>query len=102
MCGPLPPAAGDRIGGVLMWMSSVPAAYDALVDVLTEALAAADVTVLDGPVVTEQVVMEWVVVGYENDELSAVVDGSNTPEGLGRARDQETYSITCAVQVLLG
>lgn len=83
-----------------MWMSSVPDAYDALVAVLTEALEG--VMVLDGPVVTEQPVMEAVLVGYEDADTAAVVEASNTPEGLGRDRDREAYSIMCAAQVLLG
>lgn len=85
-----------------MWMSSVPGAYDALAGVLSDALALEGVTVLDGPVVTDQALMEAVIVGYEDSETSAVVEASNAPEGLGRARDRETYSITCAVEVLLG
>jgi len=82
-------------------MSTVPAAYDALVALLSGAdLGGAKV--LDGPVVTSSAIMEAIIVGYETDDLSAVVEGNSEPEGLSRARDRETYSITCAVQVLCG
>jgi hypothetical protein len=87
---------------VVVWSSSVPDAYDALVGVLSTATALEGVTVLDGPVVSADPIMEAVTVGFEDESLSAVEDGSNEHEGLSRARDRETFTINCAVQVLLG
>ena len=86
----------------MSWMSSVPGAVDALVGLLASAPGLEGVTVLDGPTVTEQAIMEAVTVGFEDESTAAVVESASEPEGLSRARDRETYSITCAVQVLLG
>lgn len=86
----------------MAWLSSVPDAYDALFTLLSTAPLLEGVRVLDGPVVTEDAIMEAVIVGYEDESMSAVEDGANEPEGLSRARDREEFTINCAVQVLLG
>jgi hypothetical protein len=86
----------------MAWSSSVPGAYDALVALLGTTPALEGVRVLDGPVVTEANIQEAVIVGFEDDDLAAVVDASNQPETLARTRDRERFTITCAVQVLLG
>lgn len=86
----------------MVWSSSVPDAYDALVGLLSTAPSLGGVRVLDGPVVSADPIMEAVIVGFEDESLAAVEDGSNGPEGLGRTRDREDFTINCAVQVLLG
>lgn len=85
-----------------MWSSSVPEAYDALVALLTSAAAMEGARVLDGPVVSEDPIMEAVIVGFEDESAAAVEEGTNEPEGLARARDRETFTINCAVMVMLG
>jgi len=86
----------------MAWSSSVPEAYDALMGLLLSAASLEDVRILDGPVVTEDAIMEAVIVGFEDESVSAVEEGTNEPEGLSRARDFETFTINCAALVLLG
>jgi hypothetical protein len=86
----------------MVWMSSVPGAVDALVGALRTAPGLDGVPVLDGPTVTNQAMSEIITVGFEDEATAAVVESLSEPEGLSRARDHETYSITCAVQVLIG
>ncbi len=84
------------------WMSSVPGAIDGLVAALRASPDLEGVTILDGPTVTSQAIAEMVTVGFEDESTAAVVESNSAPEGLSRARDRETYTITCASQVLLG
>lgn len=83
------------------WTSSVPGAVDSLLALLRDDPALTGVTVLDGPTVTADPILEAVTVGYEDPETAAAVTGTSAPEGLARARDLETFTIACAAEVLL-
>jgi hypothetical protein len=83
------------------WTSSVPGAVDGLLELLRSAPSLSGVTVLDGPTVTADPILEAVTVGFEDPETAAAVTATSAPEGLSRARDLETFTIACAAEVLV-
>lgn len=84
------------------WASSVPGAIDNLVLILSAAVPLANVAVLDGPTVTADAINEAVTVGYDDGITGSAVTATATAEGISRARDQEAYTINCAIEVLEG
>ncbi len=84
------------------WASSVPGAMRNLVSILQAAPALHGVTVLDGPTVTEDVINEAVTIGYDDGVTGSAVTSASEADGISRARDQESYTVNCAVEVLLG
>lgn len=85
-----------------LWQSKVPAAIDALVATFTTADGLQDVTVLDGPSVSQARVQEIVSVGYTGMEDQADVDAVAVGEGLGGTADREQFSIRCVAAVTRG
>lgn len=83
------------------WTSSVPGAIDSLIALLRAAPSLSGVTVLDGPTVTADPILEAVTVGYEDPETASAVTATSAPEGLARARDLETFTVACAAEVLV-
>lgn len=84
------------------WASSVPGAMRNLVSILQAAPALHDVAVLDGPTVTGDAISEAVTIGYDDGLTGSAVTSASEAEGISRARDQESYTINCAVEVLMG
>lgn len=83
-----------------VWKSKVPAALGALVATFTTADGLRDVTVRDGPSVSQARVLEVVSVGYTGIDGEADVDAITATEGLGP--DREQFTIRCVVAVTRG
>lgn len=84
----------------MAWASTAPGAIDALVSLSTTAVA--PTTVFDGPVPGNSGLQEAVTIGFEDEDIPAVVEADVNLEGLGGARDREQYAITCKVEVARG
>jgi hypothetical protein len=78
-------------------VTRITAAVDQLVAVL-DAGTAADVTVYDGPVVTEDIPQKRIYVGYDHEGIS--VEGDQSWAGsLGTAKRDENFSVHCMIAV---
>lgn len=75
-----------------MATSTIPAAIDGLITVLSASTALTGVLILDGPP-GPNTPKDYVAVGYAEDGGS--VQGQQAPAGLGNLRRSETYDISC-------
>lgn len=76
--------------------SRVPAVLDALVTLFTTQLAA-DVTVADGPLVTDDPLEQVVCVGWDGDDTGdgQAVEWAQEYVGLGAPVKDESFQVTC-------
>ncbi|TKG58894.1 hypothetical protein [Prauserella endophytica] len=84
----------------MAWASTAPDAVNALV-ALTKTVVDPH-TVLDGPTPGNSALQEAVTIGFEDEDVPAVVEADVNPEGLAGNPDREQYSITCKVEVARG
>lgn len=84
--------------------SRVPDAIDNLVALFEAAPALAGVTVVDGPIVTNDPLREAIFVGYDGDPdgEGQAVDFGQEWASIGQLAKDETFSVTCAVVVWRG
>lgn len=83
-----------------MGTSTVPATLTAIL----ATLQATGATVYDGPVVTDDV-QDAIWIGYDGDPggtFESIINHLQSWAGLGKRARNETFSIVCAVTVLLG
>lgn len=84
----------------MAWASTAPDAIAALVSLVKAQLDPS--SVLDGPTPGNSALQEAVTVGFEDEDVAAVVEAETPTEGLGGNPDRERYSITCKAEVLRG
>jgi len=83
------------------WGSTLPAAIDALVATFT-AMNLADVSVTDGPALTDVDTIGLLTVGYSAEGSDLAASAQTASEGLGGGRNRESYDVYCSASVLTG
>lgn len=86
----------------MAWMSTLPAAMDGLVTALGAAPALADVTVQDGPIVTDNSKMEVIIIGFQSEENPVIAEANYAVEGMVVDPNREQYTLHCKLRVLKG
>lgn len=84
-----------------MMTSRVPAAVDALLEILRAAPGLADVTIVDGPPVTNLSPLKYVFVGWQPGGGTAVALTQQFNAAGARTRD-ETFEIACYAEARAG